>query len=231
MPITIKFMLRYISARLHLERLSPILERIAYWMRFARWYADNKQESKFKPYAYEKRYHLYESLIETEQLNCAPLDYLEFGVYKGASIEWWTKHISNGHSRFFGFDSFEGLPQDWNANAKAGTFATGKIPQINDDRCKMIVGRFDKTLYAFLSIYERRGRILAHLDADIYCSTIIALTAIFPHLRSGDLLMFDEFSSPLDEFRAFHEFVGAFEIRYQIAGSINNFNQVCFRVL
>lgn len=230
MSIAIKPTLRGISAELHLEKLSPILERAAYWMRFSRWYADNRTES-FEPYIYEKRYKLYEKLIETEQLNRAPLDYLEFGVYKGESIEWWTKHISDRQSRFFGFDTFEGLPRDWNSNAKAGTFATGKIPQISDVRCQMIVGRFEKTVHEFLSSYQRRARILAHLDADIYSSTIVVLTAIFPYLQPGDLLMFDEFSSPVDEFRAFQAFVSSFEVRYQIAGSINNFNQVCFRIL
>lgn len=41
-----------------------------------------------------------------------PLDYLEFGVYRGDSIGWWLERL-NYESNLYGFDSFEGLNEDW----------------------------------------------------------------------------------------------------------------------
>ena len=41
------------------------------------------------------------------------LNYLEFGVADGHSFNWWmTENISLIH-RFYGFDTFTGLPEDF----------------------------------------------------------------------------------------------------------------------
>ena len=59
--------------------------------------------------------------------------FLEFGVHKGHSIK---KLSSKTESMFYGFDSFEGLPENWRTSNDKGVFAcdvphelesTGKI--------------------------------------------------------------------------------------------------------
>src|SRR5262249_3517669 len=47
------------------------------------------------------RYQMYSRVLEREGLGGA-IDYLEFGVYRGASLKWWTEHNSDAASRFFG---------------------------------------------------------------------------------------------------------------------------------
>ena len=67
------------------------------------------------------------------------IDYLEFGVFEGASIGQWCVLNQNAGSRFFGFDSFEGLPEDWHWGKRKGAFSTGgKRPEIADPRVRFV---------------------------------------------------------------------------------------------
>ena len=58
--------------------------------------------------------------------------YLEFGVFKGKSINFFSKYVK----KIYGFDSFEGLREHWAGalNAPKGTFNLDKkIPALNDN--------------------------------------------------------------------------------------------------
>src|ERR1700734_1014510 len=57
---------------------------------------------------YANRAQMY-SAINERRANWA-LSYLEFGVWRGESLELWSHINTNPASRFYGFDSFEGLP-------------------------------------------------------------------------------------------------------------------------
>ena len=152
----------------------------------------------------------------------APIDYLEFGVYRGASILWWADHNSNGDSRFFGFDSFEGLPEDWElgrGGLKRGDLSTGgAIPRTDDARVSFVKGWYQQTLPRFLTTFTPRARMVVHLDSDLYSSTLYALTSLDPMLTAGSILMFDEFCNH-EEFRAFNDYVGAYARQYRAIGS------------
>ena len=52
--------------------------------------------------------------------------YLEFGVYRGASMIYWSKLLRSPSARLHGFDSFEGLPEIWHF-APIGAFSTGGV--------------------------------------------------------------------------------------------------------
>jgi hypothetical protein len=55
--------------------------------------------------------------------------------------------------------------------------------------------------------------MIINLDADIYSSTMIALTHIGPHLQRGDIIIFDEFADTINEWRAYVDFGNMFNVK------------------
>lgn len=184
--------------------LSDFFHRAAYFLAFSNWRRANPCQSFYGPI--DVRYDMYTTVANQESLN-GPICYLEFGVYKGESIRWWTKFNTHKDSLFLGFDSFEGLPEFWNQSAPKGKFSTGgETPDIADPRCSFIVGWFNNTLLRFLNETDLPHRRVIHLDADLYSSTLFVLTTLAPWLKPGDILIFDEFRDLIHEFRAFWNF-------------------------
>jgi O-methyltransferase len=137
-----------------------------------------------------------------------PIDYLEFGVHTGDSLRKWTTLNSDPGSRFFGFDSFEGLPEDWRDGQGRGHFDVGgQIPVINDARVSFVKGWFNDTVPAFASTFEPRGRLVLHLDADLYSSSMWPLVFLTPAIVPGTILMFDEFYDREHEFKAYRDWL------------------------
>jgi hypothetical protein len=179
----------------------------------------------------ESRGWLYRSVIEEEALDRGPIEYLEFGVYRGDSLRSWLSAILNPDSRFVGFDTFTGLPERWRPTEPAGHFnANGVIPDVTDPRCGFEVGLFQDTLPAFVTRTNLTGRLVINLDADMFTSTLFVLTTLAPYLKSGDLIFFDEFSCPVDEFRAFEEFVRSFRVKYDVVGATYGYTRVCIKI-
>jgi O-methyltransferase len=188
----------------------------------------------YKPFRrYADRVKLHEYVTGQMGLDEKPIQYLEFGVAGGTSFAWWVKANHHPNSRFYGFDTFEGLPEDWHF-FKKGAFSFD-IPFMDDSRGTFIKGLFQNTLYKFLREYERNTDHAAftrvvHMDADLYSSTLFALTSMAPFLREGDIILFDEFNIPNHEFAAWSDFVRSYYIQYEVVGAVNNFYQVAMRV-
>jgi len=87
-----------------------------------------------------------------------PMLYLEFGVFEGESIKYFAAIHNNPLSKLVGFDTFEGLPEDWNEFSRSlasKTFSTGgKTPAMDDNRVSFVKGLFQDTLPAFLARME-----------------------------------------------------------------------------
>jgi O-methyltransferase len=182
---------------------------------------------------YAKRYDLYTFIKDHYTLPEAKILYLEFGVAAGASFKWWLAENKSPDSRFFGFDTFEGLPEDWGGFYKKGDMASS-TPVIDDKRGAFIKGLFQDTLNDFInnhqSLMKQPDRKIIHMDADLYSATAYALSQLSQYLRKGDLVFFDEFSVPMHEFKAFYEFTANFNIKLTPVGAVNNFYQVAFIV-
>jgi len=175
-----------------------------------------------------KRYGLYDFIIKKEKLQA--IDYLEFGVSKGLSFRKWVEMNQDANSTFHGFDTFTGLPEAW-GHFPIGAMSNGnEPPKIDDSRVHFYQGLFQQTLIPFLNSFKGQNRKVIHLDADIYSATLYVLTLITPFLKSGDILLFDEFNVPLHEYKAFKEWTESFYIEYEVLGAVNNYFQVAIKI-
>ncbi len=168
--------------------------------------------------------------IAESELKGEPIDYLEFGVHKGESFREWMGLSSNPQSRFFGFDTFEGLPEDWGPTPKGCFDVKGKLPEIPDGRGQFYAGLFQKTLPSFLATYEPKNRMVVHLDADLYTSTLFTLTSLDRFFKPGTLIMFDEFSDCLHEFSAFYDYCRSFYRDWELLASRVDLWKTVFRL-
>jgi O-methyltransferase len=149
-----------------------------------------------------------------------PIDYLEFGVWKGASVKWWSEANTHPESRFVGFDSFGGLtePMKWAVGGTAPGHLSvhGAVPKFDDKRIRMVKGYFQDTLDDFLDSFRPQNTLVIHLDADLYSSTLYALAKLDRLIGNGAIVMFDEFPSALQEYRAFTDYVSSFNRKYRL---------------
>lgn len=153
-------------------------------------------------------------------LNDSAIDYCEFGVFKGASIKYWSSINTNNNSTFVGFDTFSGLPESWDnftGGLKKGTFDTqGEVPGISDKRVSFKKGLFQDTLPDFLENREFKNTLIINIDADLYSATLFVLTQMHFFLKKGSIIIFDEFSSVLHEFRAFEDYCSAYGVKFEV---------------
>ena len=218
--------------RVNLETPAAGLTAVAYWARFSRWCSTHPTPGAGNEKKGKGRDWLYRSVMEQEALDEAPINYLEFGVYRGESMRMWLAGIQHPNSRFVGFDTFTGLPERWRPTELAGHFnANGVVPDIKDPRCSFEIGLFQDTLPAFAARTDLSGRVVVNLDADMFTSTLFVLTTLAPFFKPGDLIFFDEFSCPLDEFRAFEEFVRSFRVKYEAIAAVYGYTRVCIKIM
>ena len=231
----LKSFILFLRPGLWLHFLAGLFQLAANTLRLSRWTVTKGKNISFNDFYrpsrdYSLRYNLYEHVAKSEGLEQTPVDYLEFGVAKGLSFQWWIDKNKNQSSRFFGFDTFEGLPEKW------GTFAMGSmsfgVPELNDQRHEFFKGLFQQTLFDFLDSKKLNSanRKIIHLDADLFSSTLFVLTTLHRHLKKGDILIFDEFNVPNHEFLAFEQYTKSYYVNYEVIGAVNNYFQVAIKL-
>eukprot|EP00438_Fugacium_kawagutii_P010108 Skav203899 [mRNA] locus=scaffold1649:205569:217812:- [translate_table: standard] len=98
-------------------------------------------------------------------------------------------------AKLHGFDSFQGLPSDWDhTHLTAGTFSTGgEIPSHlrQMKNVEIHVGLFSHTL-GDLDQFGNAPVAFAHIDVDIFPSAIEVLSRIACQLTVGSILLYDE---------------------------------------
>jgi hypothetical protein len=140
-------------------------------------------------------------------------DYLEFGTFRGKSFVAFFRAAEKygvEDMRFFGFDSFEGLPETPtcarpNENTRKGEFAAGNYAcsqeeftdilirnGVDMERVTLIPGFYHQTLTEALKSELAIKAGIVNIDCDIYESTVDVLSFVTSFLSNGSLLLFDD---------------------------------------
>ena len=177
----------------------------------------------------DKRFGLYQFLLNSF-IKTNAINYLEFGVANGGSFYWWMEHHTNTDSRFHGFDTFSGLPEDWGHFKKGDMNNGNEVLQTKDTRASFYQGLFQQTLPSFVKTFNNQNMSVVHMDADLYSSTLFTLTTLAPYLKKGDIIFFDEFCVPTHEFLAVKNFTESYYINLKPIAASNNFLFTAFIV-
>lgn len=115
--------------------------------------------------------------------------FLEFGVFKGESLRYIAK--KNPGREVHGFDSFQGLPEQWAHNPE-GTFTThGKLPKVPAN-VQLWKGYFEDSLPAWCKNHEGIIAFL-HIDCDLRSSTEVILNNLSGSIRPGTVIVLDDY--------------------------------------
>ena len=237
---------KFLKDFLLVAQITRIIQPFLKWLHFlfyfnklAAWVHKNKSQLLYSDFYspirnYPKRYQLYGFVADHLRLREKQIIYLEFGVASASSFKWWLNTNNHKDSFFAGFDTFEGLPEQWGSFFEKGAMSF-QLPDISDSRAHFRKGLFQDTLTGFLKeqsdlLYNNEYIRVIHLDADLYSSTAFTLSQLYPYLQKGDVIMFDEFNVALHEFKAYDEFVSNFYIRLKPVAAVNNFYQTAFVV-
>ena len=116
---------------------------------------------------------------------------LEFGVFQGVTINCLAFALPD--RKIIGFDSFEGLPEDWDMGEKKTKKEAfdrgGEMPEVQDN-VTLVKGFFDQTLPEYKKNLGKIGFL--HADADLYSSTKTVLTELNDLIVPGTIIRFDE---------------------------------------
>lgn len=175
-----------------------------------------------------RRIALAESLRRMRRSNVRG-DYFEFGLYRGSSFSA-AQRLARRHGmapemRFFGFDSFQGLPEPDGVDA-AGEFCKGDYAcsraevtatlakrGVDWERIHLVEGWYERSLTAQLKSTLVPGKVgVALVDCDLYGSTVPVLRFLASLMQEGSVLLFDDWncfgrSDEKGERRAFREFL------------------------
>jgi O-methyltransferase len=128
-------------------------------------------------------------------------DFAECGVYKGGTALLLCRVLKNTGKILRLFDSFEGLPspnRERDNTYTEGTFAINSVESVYrllGDWQNMIEFRQGWIPDTFIGIEDHRYSF-AHIDVDLYQSTLDCCEYFYPRLVPGGVLLFDDYGFP-----------------------------------
>lgn len=136
--------------------------------------------------------------------------YYEFGLFRGYSF-WFAEQISrdivSANFKFYGFDSFEGIPESetdidpiyWAKGNYAASyeFVLDQLKANGSDlsKIKLYKGFYSKAFFENLQNDNFLPISICVIDSDIYESCVDVLEFIKDHIVSGSILLFDDYNA------------------------------------
>lgn len=170
---------------------------------------------------FKTRQHIWQYCIERIQDKDVGL---EFGVWHGTSINYFAN--ARPDNQFHGFDSFDGLPEDWTEKNPKGKFKIADKTKLRfASNVTLHPGWFDKSIPIFLRDWkgEKSAIKFIHVDCDLGSSTNTILDAFEDVITSNKpAILFDEFYGyhgfEHHEFLSFLNFVNRTGVEFEIVG-------------
>jgi len=157
-------------------------------------------------------------------------DYLEFGVFNGSSLSCMYRAAKKqrllSRMRFFGFDSFEGLPAEaekeddgvWRKGYYACSFEDManclRRSGISPEDISWVKGWYSSTLNELtIKEYKLKKLAIVFVDCDTYTASKQVLDFIAPLINEETILCLDDWKlnnldiKGMGEYRAFNEFI------------------------
>ena len=142
-----------------------------------------------EPTSADYKQSIHRHLIESAKQIRIPGHWCEFGVREGRSLKWLIDQYPD--QVIHAFDSWEGLPEEWNHGTGTVDDMSCDPPEV-PDHIQLHKGWFKDTVPAWKQ--EHKGPIgFLHMDADIYSSTKEVLTSLNDQIVPGTVITFDEF--------------------------------------
>ena len=155
---------------------------------------------------------------------------LEFGVRYGTTLQ---LIAAASHQAVHGFDSFQGLPENWH-DEPAGSYSTHGVQPQAGENAVLHAGWFEDTLPGFVADHPGFVRFL-HVDCDLYSSAATIFRHLGPRIQAGSIIVFDDyFLNPHwreDEFKAFQEAVAEYGWQYEYIAFSLFAKQAAVRIL
>ena len=146
-------------------------------------------------------------------------DWAEFGVHTGGTARFFIDNLPQS-TQLYLFDSFKGLPEQWDENHPKGHFACD-IPSFDNDHVSLVIGWFDKSVPKWAR-HRTRPLSFIHIDSDIYSSAKTVLWNCNSLIVPGTIILFDEFYGykgwDMHEYRAYKEWINRFGRRCSYLG-------------
>jgi O-methyltransferase len=198
------------------------VDYILQFIKYSNWIKKNKHQLIAN---FSERNDLY-IFLNKEIIKNKSIDYLEFGVADGFSFKKWLNLNKNPNSRFYGFDTFKGLPENYKNplyDLKKGSFTQyGKKPKFKDRRYKLYKGLIQICLPIFLKKFKQQNFLVVNVDVDLYSAALFILCNLKSYIPKKNIFIFDEFATAIHEFRAFDDFVKSYQVKYKLIASSND---------
>lgn len=164
---------------------------------------------------------------------------IEFGVYEGYSLSEMVLFCRNNEidRKFYGFDTFEGMPESqhiWSKGDACSSYENTQSELLKKlgvvDNITLVKGNFKQSLTKELQSLIAKAAFI-HVDCDLYSSTVDVLSFCKPLIQEGTFIVFDEFFDEIGgpyEGRAWAEFIRDTGLTFESLGGEKE--QRCFRI-